>query len=85
MKRRIVGMVLLAGMIALSGQKLSAAEEKPLAAGVLSLDSSVGVVDQGIANATSSPAYPAPLIATTRYCLPFNMYVMGEPLCGAGR
>jgi hypothetical protein len=47
-------MVLLAGMIALSGQKLSAAEEKPLAAGALSLDSSVGVVDQGIANGKGS-------------------------------
>ena len=50
MKRRIVGMALLVGMIALSGQNLSAAEDKPLAAGVLSLDSSVGVVDQSIAN-----------------------------------
>jgi len=54
MKRRIVGIVLLAGMIALSGQKLNAAEEKPLAAGALSLDSSVGVVDQGIANGKGS-------------------------------
>lgn len=50
MKRRMVGMALLAGMIALSGQKLSAAEEKPLAAGVLSLDSSVGKLDGAIAN-----------------------------------
>ena len=40
---------------------------------------------QGNLNASSSPGYPAPLIATTMNCLPFSMYVMGEPLCGAGR
>jgi putative OmpL-like beta-barrel porin-2 len=50
MKRRIVGLALLAGMIALNGQNVRADEDKPLAAGVLSLDSSVGVVDTAIAN-----------------------------------
>ena len=39
---------------------------------------------RGNLNATSSPAYCAPLIATTRYCSPFSRYVIGEPLCGAG-
>ena len=39
---------------------------------------------RGSLNAKSSPAYCAPLIATTRYCSPFSMYVIGEPLCGAG-
>src|SRR5215472_8506670 len=31
-----------------------------------------------------SPEYGPPLTATTMYCLPYTMYVMGEPLCGAG-
>lgn len=39
---------------------------------------------RGSLNAKSSPAYCAPLTATTRYCSPFSMYVIGEPLCGAG-
>lgn len=54
MKRRIVGMALLAGMIALIGQKVSADEEKPLGPGLLSLDSSVGRVDSAIADGKGS-------------------------------
>ena len=54
MKRRMVRMALLAGVIALSGQNVRADDDKPLAPGVLSLDSSVGVADQGIANGKGS-------------------------------
>src|SRR5580693_4096872 len=31
-----------------------------------------------------SPEYGPPLTATTMYCLPFTIYVIGDPLCGAG-
>src|SRR5207245_10337421 len=31
-----------------------------------------------------SPEQGPPLTATTMYCFPFTMYVIGEPLCGAG-
>ena len=31
-----------------------------------------------------SPEYVPPLTATTMYCCPLSMYVIGEPLCGAG-
>jgi len=54
MKRGIVGIALLAGMIALSGQIVRADEDKPLSAGVLSLDSSVGKLDAAIANGKGS-------------------------------
>ena len=47
MKRRMVRMALLAGVIALSGQNVRADDDKPLAPGVLSLDSSVGVARSG--------------------------------------
>src|SRR5712671_372552 len=39
---------------------------------------------EGSRKATNSPGNSRPLIETTMYCCPFNMYVMGEPLCGAG-
>ena len=54
MKRRMVRMALLAGVIALSGQNVRADDDKPLAPGVLSLDSSVGVVDTATANGKGS-------------------------------
>ena len=46
----------------------------------LALDS----VTAGSRKATSSPGKSRPLIETMMYCCPFNMYVIGEPLCGAG-
>jgi len=39
----------------------------------------------GKRNAIYSPEKVPPLTARTMYCLPSSMYVMGEPLCGAGR
>ncbi len=48
MKRGMVRIALLAGAIALGAQNLSAQEDKPLAPGWLSLDSSVGVLDGAI-------------------------------------
>lgn len=50
MNRRMIGMALLAGALLVGGQTAKAAEDKPLGPGLLSLDSSVGVVDQSIAN-----------------------------------
>jgi hypothetical protein len=38
----------------------------------------------GNLNANSSPEYAPPLTASTMYCLPFNMYVIGAPLSCAG-
>src|SRR5229473_2129514 len=38
----------------------------------------------GSRNAMYSPTKPAPPMASTRYCLPSNMYVIGDPDCGAG-
>ena len=38
----------------------------------------------GSLNAISSPGKFAPLMASTMYCLPFSMYVIGDPDCGAG-
>jgi len=38
----------------------------------------------GSFNASNSPLYVPPLIATTTYCRPLSMYVIGEPVCGAG-
>jgi hypothetical protein len=47
----------------------------------------VGINHQsfGKRNATYSPAKVPPLMARTMYCLPLSMYVIGEPLCGAGK
>src|SRR4029453_17242484 len=38
----------------------------------------------GRLKAMYSPEYGPPLTATTMNCLPLSMYVIGEPLCGAG-
>jgi response regulator RpfG family c-di-GMP phosphodiesterase len=38
----------------------------------------------GNLNAMYSPEYDPPLTATTIYCFPSTIYVMGEPLCAAG-
>ena len=54
MKRRILGMALLAGVIALTGQNVRADEDKPLGPGWMSLDSSVGKLDGAIANGKGS-------------------------------
>src|SRR6478735_7771112 len=37
----------------------------------------------GSLNARSSPADVAPLVAITRYCWPFSIYVIGDPVWGA--
>src|ERR1700690_1171347 len=39
----------------------------------------------GKRNAMYSPENVPPLTARTMYCLPLSIYVIGEPLCGAGR
>ena len=39
---------------------------------------------RGNRNANNSPVYVPPLMAITIYCWPLSMYVMGEPLWGAG-
>ncbi len=53
MKRGMVRIALLAGVIMLRGQNVKAAEDKPLGPGWLSLDSSVGKLDGAIANGKS--------------------------------
>src|SRR5215471_21202093 len=39
---------------------------------------------EGSVYAIYSPEYGPPLTATTMYCLPLYMYVIGDPDCGAG-
>src|SRR5439155_13577770 len=39
---------------------------------------------RGSRKASNSPEYVPPLMATTMYCRPSSMYVIGDPLCGAG-
>jgi hypothetical protein len=34
--------------------------------------------------ANNSPGYPWPPMASTMYCLPLSMYVIGEPVCPDG-
>lgn len=53
MKRGMVRIALLAGVILLGGQNVMAAEDKPLDPGWLSLDSSVGKLDGAIGNGKS--------------------------------
>ena len=40
---------------------------------------------QGSVNAISWPGSLPPPTARTRYCLPSSMYVIGDPVCIAGR
>jgi hypothetical protein len=48
MKRGLVGLIIFLGSLVLAYGPVSAAEEKPLAPGWLSLDSSVGVLDKAV-------------------------------------
>src|SRR5215510_10056878 len=41
-------------------------------------------IHSGSLNARYSPEYAPPLTATTMYCLPSTIYVIGDPLCCAG-
>lgn len=54
MKRRVIGVAILAGALVLGGNRVGAQDDKPLAPGWLSLDSSIGVVDKAIGNAKGS-------------------------------
>lgn len=54
MKCRTMGMALLAGVIAFSGQNVRADDDKPLGPGWMSLDSSVGSFDKAVANGKGS-------------------------------
>ncbi len=82
MKRRKIRMALLAGVIALSGQTVSADEDKPLGPGWMSLDSSVGAFDNAVANGKGT-VEKALGIGISGYLESFYMWSSNHPGSGS--